>query len=129
MMIGQVNTHNVVGNGLGLISVATAWAGVWFSAIPILLASAASAVAVVYYLLQVYKDPSFQAWRIRRAMRRLDKLRIKMRLLEIRSGLSPAVVQETARLREKYTRVQHEEVEEKVHLLEQAKKEEAKPVT
>jgi len=83
-MENQFDASHILGHIVSFMAVVGAWLGLWVGIVPVMFATAASIVALIWYSLQVYESSTIQLWMRNRRARKIAYLKTQMTALEAR---------------------------------------------
>ena len=87
----QFDTSHLTGHVISAGAIVLSWAGIWFSILPILFVGLSSFVALVWYVLQIYKYSTVKVWLMNRRLRKIARLQAKIIELEAKQVLDKAI--------------------------------------
>ena len=86
-----VDPLHVAANLVSIGAIAFTWFSFLVSFVPIFLAAAASFIALAYYGLAVYNDPTVKKWRHQRRLRQIAYLKARVVGLEAKQIFDEAI--------------------------------------
>ena len=90
-MENQFDESHVTGHVVSAAAIVGSWLGIWIGIVPVLVVFITSCVALIWYLLQIYENPTVQRWLRTRRSRKIAYLRARAIGLEARQKYEAAV--------------------------------------